>query len=84
VISYQSRFSSAALCGQLELLAVDSSSIVKCSACEPSFLTAPHACEFPPPPEAPNPVQANFCEALSREHHLPLCSPDLPVRTRMR
>ena len=84
LISYQSRVTSTSLCGQLDLLALDGSSKVKCTGCDRSFEASPRACEWPRAPNTDSPLQANFCAALSRGRSLPMCSPEVPARTRQR
>jgi hypothetical protein len=84
VLSFQSRFSSDALCSGLRLLALDAASLIKCSECDPSFARGERACELPSPPDVPSPVQANYCSVLPARRHLVRCDPDLPERSRKR
>ena len=84
VQSFQSRFSSDALCDGLQLLALDAASNIKCSDCDKAFETGDRACFIPPLAMPPGPVRANYCAILPEKGLLPLCDPQLPARMRQR
>jgi hypothetical protein len=77
VVAYDSRFSSAAACPNLERLALGTGSTLKCSGCSEDLSedTQP-ACVIG---EIEGALLKNFCKVWSQLEELPMCEEELPV-----
>lgn len=84
ILSFDTRLHQDSLCSGAVTLALNDTSRIKCSDCDPAFEQADPTCALPHPPGAESPVESNYCPVLPQHRDLPACDPSLPERSRRR
>lgn len=82
ITSYQSTFQSILLCEQVQWLALDAGSGVRCSKCKDAVLELPEpVCSLAKEPAT---LESNACDVLIDQPPPPVCDATFPRRTRPR